>query len=209
MRCFASWTTSHRAIVIAAWIAALIGIGILSGAVGSDFSEEFKLPESDSQEAFDLLETKFPAQSGETATIVFKADGGVDSPAVKEKMDGVFAKAEKLPHVSEVVSPYGEEGAADVSKDGKIAYATVQWDVTLDKLEIEDIEGLVSDAHAVAGDGLQVELGGQPIELVREKEEGEDSSFMVGLLAAVVVLLLTFGSVVAMGLPIVTALFAL
>jgi putative drug exporter of the RND superfamily len=209
MRRFASWTTSHRKTVIVGWIVALIGVGMISGAVGSDFTEEFKLPESDSQEAFDLLETKFPAQAGETATIVFKADGGVESPAVEKKMEGVFAKAEKLPHVSEVVSPYGDEGAADVSEDGKIAYATVQYDVTLDKLEVSDLQELVSEAQAVAGDGLQVELGGQPIELVREKEEGEDSSFMVGLLAAVVVLLLTFGSVVAMGLPIVTALFAL
>ena len=209
MRRFASWTTSHRKTVIVGWIVALIGVGMISGAVGSDFTEEFKLPESDSQEAFDLLETKFPAQAGETATIVFKADGSVESPAVEKKMEGVFAKAEKLPHVSEVVSPYGEEGAADVSEDGKIAYATVQYDVTLDKLEVSDLQELVSEAQAVAGDGLQVELGGQPIELVREKEEGEDSSFMVGLLAAVVVLLLTFGSVVAMGLPIVTALFAL
>jgi RND superfamily putative drug exporter len=209
MRRFASWTTSHRKTVIVGWIVALVGIGIISSSVGSAFTEEFKLPSSDSQEAFDLLEDKFPAQSGETATIVFKADGGVESPAVKKKMAAVFAEAEKLPHVSEVVSPYGDEGAADIAADGKIAYATVQYDVTLDKLEEEDIEKLVSDAQGAAGDGLQVELGGQPIELVREAEEGEDSSFMVGLLAAVVVLLLTFGSVVAMGLPILTALFAL
>jgi RND superfamily putative drug exporter len=209
MRRFATWTTGHRKTVIIGWIVALIGVGMVSGSVGSAFTEEFKLPSSDSQEAFDLLETKFPAQSGESATIVFKAASGVEAPVVERKMEGVFAKAEELPHVSEVVSPYGKDGAADISEDGKIAYATVQWDVTLDKLEIEDIEGLVADAKAVAGDGLQVELGGQPIELVREQEEGEDSSFMVGLLAAVIVLLLTFGSVVAMGLPIVTALFAL
>ena len=102
---------------------------MIAGSVGSDFSEEFKLPASDSQEAFDLLETKFPAQSGDTATIVFKADGGVESPAVKKKMEGVFAEVAKLPHVSEVASPYGSGGAAAISDDGKIAYATVQYDV--------------------------------------------------------------------------------
>jgi putative drug exporter of the RND superfamily len=209
MRAFATWCTGHRKTVIIGWIVALIGFGMLASSVGSDFSEEFKLPSSDSQEAFDLLETKFPAQSGETATIVFAADGGVESAAVRQRMEGVFAAAEKLPHVAEVVSPYGAEGAADVSDDGKIAYATVQYDVTQDKLETEDIEKLVSDSQAAAGDGLKVELGGQPIELVREQEEGGDSTFAIGLLAAIVVLLLTFGSVVAMGLPIVTALFAL
>jgi RND superfamily putative drug exporter len=209
MRGFANWTTGHRKTVIIGWIVALIGIGMISSSVGSDFSEEFKLPSSDSQEAFDLLETKFPEQSGETATIVFKAEGGVESPAVRRKMEGVFAKAEKLPHVSEVASPYEEGGAAAIGDDGKIAYATVQYDTTQDKLDEGDIEELISEARRAAGNGLQVELGGQPIELVREQEEGGDSTFMIGLMAAIVVLLLTFGSLVAMGLPIVTALFAL
>jgi len=208
MRRFATWCTGHRKTVIVGWIVALIGIGMLSSSVGSDFSEEFKLPSSDSQEAFDLLEERFPAQSGDAATIVFKAPGGVESAAVKGKMEGVFADVAKLPHVSEVASPYSGDGAAAISKDGEIAYATVQFDVTTEKLEKEDIKRLVSTGQAAAGGGLQVELGGQPIEEVRAEEEG-DSSFMIGLLAAVVILLLTFGSVVAMGLPLVTALFAL
>ena len=92
MRRFATWITGHRKTVIIGWIVALIGVGMLAGSAGSDFSEEFKLPASDSQEAFDLLETKFPAQSGDTATIVYKADGGVESAAVKKTMEGVFAK---------------------------------------------------------------------------------------------------------------------
>src|SRR6476661_7507582 len=85
MRSFATWCTGHRKTVIIGWIVALIGAGMLAGAAGSDFSEEFKLPASDSQEAFDLLETKFPAQSGDTATIVFKADAGVETPNVKQE----------------------------------------------------------------------------------------------------------------------------
>ena len=208
MRRFATWCTGHRKTVIIGWIVALIGIGMLSGSVGSDFSEEFKLPSSDSQEAFDLLEERFPAQSGETVQIVYKADSGVEAPTVRKRMEGVFAAAEKLPHVSEVASPYGGEGAAAISDDGKIAYATVQYDVTNEKIDKEDTEKLVAVAGEAGGNGLQVELGGQPIEEVRAEEEG-DSSFAIGLLAAVVILLLTFGSVVAMGLPLVTALFAL
>ncbi|HEY0392262.1 MAG TPA: MMPL family transporter [Solirubrobacterales bacterium] len=208
MRRFATWCTGHRKTVILSWIVALIGIGMISSSVGSDFTEEFKLPSSDSQEAFDLLEERFPQQSGVTAEIVYKAPAGAESPAVKTKMEGIFAAAAKLPHVSEVASPYKAGGAAAISKDGEIAYATVQYDVTTDKLEKDDIKKLVSYGRDASGNGLQVEVGGAPVEEVRSEEEG-DSSFAIGLLAAVVILLITFGSVVAMGLPLLTALFAL
>jgi RND superfamily putative drug exporter len=209
MRRFATWTTGHRKTVIIGWIVALIGVGIISGAVGSDFSEEFKLPSSDSTEAFELLEDRFPQQSGVTAEIVYKAPAGADSPAVRKKMEGVFAEAEKLPHVSEVASPYESGGAAAISKDGEIAYATVQYDISSDKLEKDDIKKLVSIGEAASGEDLKVAVGGSPVEEVRGEEEGGDSSFAIGLLAAVIILLLTFGSAVAMGLPLLTALFAL
>jgi putative drug exporter of the RND superfamily len=208
MRSFATWCTGHRKTVILAWIVALIGVGAISGSVGSDFSEEFKLPASDSQEAYNLLESRFPAQSGGTATIVFKAPAGVESAPVKRKMEGVFAAVAKLPHVSEVASPYQGGGTAAISKDGKIAYATVQYDVATNKVNKESTRQLISTSQAVAGNGLQVALGGQGIEEA-DQQEGGDSSFAIGLLAAMVILLLTFGSVVAMGLPLITALFAL
>jgi RND superfamily putative drug exporter len=209
MRRFATWITGHRKTVIVGWIVALIGFGMLASSVGSDFSEEFKLPASDSQEAFDLLENRFPAQSGDTATIVYKAEDGVESAAVKKKMEGVFATVAKIPHVSEVSSPYQDGGTAAVSDDGQIAYATVQFDVITPKLDKDQAKRIVAATETAAGQGLQVEVGGQPIEEIREEEESGDSSLMVGLLAAIVILLLTFGSAVAMGLPLVTALFAL
>jgi putative drug exporter of the RND superfamily len=208
MRRFATWCTGHRKTVIIGWIVALIGIGMLASSVGSDFSEDFKLPSSDSTDAFELLENKFPEQAGDTATIVFKADAGVESPAVERRIERVFSEAEALPHVSEVASPYQGGGTAAISDDGKIAYATVQYDVFTEEIEVKDTEKLTAAAQAANGDGLQVEVGGQPVEEARAEEEG-DSSFAIGLLAAVVVLLITFGSLVAMGLPIVTALFAL
>jgi RND superfamily putative drug exporter len=209
MRRFATWCTGHRKTVILGWIAALVGAIVISGAVGSDFSEDFKLPASDSQEAFDLLESKFPAQSGDTATIVYKAPAGVETDPVKREMEDVFATVAKVPHVSEVASPYEKGGAGAVSDDGEIAYATVQFDKPTNELENEDIERVMDSAQSASDDGLQVEVGGQPIEEVRSDEEESDSSLMIGLLAAVVILLLTFGSVVAMGLPVLTALFAL
>ncbi len=207
MRRFATWCTGHRKTVIASWIVALVGFLLLAGSIGSDFSEDFKLPASDSTDAFDLLESKFPAQSGDTATIVFKADGGVEAPPVRKAMEGLFAEAEALPHVSEVASPYAGGDAAAISDDGKIAYATVQYDVFSNEIEKSDTEKLIDEAEAATDDGLRVDLGGQPIEEATE-DEG-DLSFLIGVGAAVFILLLTFGSVVAMGLPLVTALFAL
>ncbi len=208
MRSFATWTTGHRKTVIVGWIVALVAIGMVAGSTGASFSEEFKLPASDSTEAFELLEDRFPAQSGGTATIVFKADAGVESPAVKQKMEAVFAEVAEYPHVSEVASPYAGKGAGAISEDGKIAYATIQFDVPDNKLDKAKTKEIMAAARGAAGDGLTVAMGGQAIEEARQ-EEGGDSSFGIGLLAAVVVLLLTFGSFVAMGLPILTALFAL
>ncbi len=208
MRRFATWTTGHRKTVIFGWIAALFIIGGIAGNVGSDFSEEFKLPSSDSTDAYELLEDNFPQQSGSTATIVWKADEGVRSPQVEQKMKALFKKVEEKPKVSEVASPYGNSGgAAAISGDGKIAYATIQYEVQSNKLHKSDTENIIHTAQALNGNGLEVQMGGQPVE--EAKEESGDSSFAIGLLAAIIILLLAFGSVVAMGLPIVTALFSL
>ncbi|HTT94621.1 MAG TPA: MMPL family transporter [Solirubrobacterales bacterium] len=208
MRRFATWTTGHRKTVILTWIVGLVVIGAIAGNKGANFSEEFKLPSSDSTEAYELLEDSFPQQSGGTATIVFRAEDGVESPAVKQKMEGIFKQVEKQPHVTEVASPYGAAGGAGaISEDGKIAYATIQYDVQGNKLNKDNTKELIKTAQAASGGGLDVQLGGQPIE--EAKEESGDSSFGIGLLAAIIILLLAFGSVVAMGLPIITALLAL
>ncbi|HET8566703.1 MAG TPA: MMPL family transporter [Solirubrobacterales bacterium] len=208
MRSFASWITSHRKTVIAAWIVALVGMGMIAASAGSDFSEEFSLPSSDSKDALDLLENRFPAQAGDTVQIVYKSEAGVESAPVKKKMEGVFAKVEALPHVSEVSSPYEKGGAGAVSMNGEIAYATAQFNVTTDELNDGEVKKIIDTAQAAGGNGLRVEVGGSPAEEVRGEEE-ESSSEGIGILAAIVVLLISFGSVVAMGLPVLTALFAL
>ncbi|HVD37425.1 MAG TPA: MMPL family transporter [Solirubrobacterales bacterium] len=208
MRRFATWITGHRAVVIVGWIVTLVAMGAIAASVGSDFNEEFSLPSSDSKDALDLLENRFPAQAGDTVQIVYKAGSGVEAPAVKQAMEPVFQKVEALPHVSELSSPYEKGGAGAVSDDGKIAYATAQFNVTTDKLNDDEVKKIMDTAQAAGGDGLQVEVGGSPAEEVRSEEE-EGGSEMIGVLAAIVVLLISFGSVVAMGLPILTALFAL
>ncbi|MFI5027494.1 MAG: MMPL family transporter [Solirubrobacterales bacterium] len=204
---FGNWCATHRRTVIGSWVAALVATVFIAGAVGSSFSENFSLPSSDSQRAVDLLEEKFPSQSGSTATIVYRAQTGARSAAVQRSMSAAFAKIEKVDHVSEVSSPYAGPGAAAIANDGEIAYATVQFDVVGKKIGKSNVRRVKDIAQGAAGPGLQVELGGQPIEELQQ-EEG-DTSFGIGLLAAILILLFTFGSVIAMGLPILTALFAL
>ena len=203
---FANWCTTHRRTVILSWLAALVVTVMLASSAGSAFSENFHLPSSDSQRAVDLLEHRFPAQSGETATVVFRAADGARSPVVERSMSAAFREIEAVPHVSEVSDPYAGAGTAAISSDGKIAYATVQFDEEGKKIGKDNVERVMQIAEGKARPGLTVALGGQPIEQVRQ--EGGDTSFMIGVLAAIVILLFTFGSVVAMGLPILTALFA-
>jgi RND superfamily putative drug exporter len=207
MRRLGNWCTTHRRATILAWIVALVGVGMAAGSAGSAFSDNFQLPSSDSQKAVDLLEHRFPAQAGDSATIVYRASEGVSSPPVKEAMRNQFAAIERVPHVTTVTDPYSGSGGDAISKNGKVAYATVQFDRTTNKLPKEDTERVIEIAKEAAGPRLTVALGGQPIEQIRQSEG--DASFAIGLLAAIVILLLTFGSLVAMGLPLLTALFAL
>ena len=124
-------------------------------------------------------------------------------------MEGVFAEAEKLPHVSEVASPYEAAAPAAISEDGKIAYATVQYDVTTNKLEKERHQEADrrSPRRPTATGSRSTSAASRSRKSAAKKKATSPSRS--GCSAAVIVLLLTFGSVVAMGLPILTALFAL
>ncbi|HEY2217315.1 MAG TPA: MMPL family transporter, partial [Solirubrobacteraceae bacterium] len=205
----ARWTTSHRKYVVLGWIVLLVGINVLAQSAGTSYSNNFTLPNSDAQRASDLLQRSFPAQAGDRDTIVYKVNSGtVDSPAVKARMSAMFARVAKLPHVAAVISPYdGAASGKTISADGRIAFATVVFNEKANDLPKQAAERVVDVARAAQRNGLQVELGGQAIEAT--EQAGFGISTAVGLLAAIVVLLLTFGSLTAMGLPIVTALFGL
>jgi RND superfamily putative drug exporter len=205
----ARWSTTHRKSVLLGWIVLLVAINVLAQSAGTSYSNNFTLPNSDAQRAADLLQHNFPAQAGDRDSIVFKvSSGSVDDPAVKQRMSAMFARVAKLPHVAAVISPYaGATSGKSVSADGKIAFATVMFDEKANNLPKEAPERVVDVARAAGRSGLQVELGGQAIEAT--EQAGFGISTGVGLLAAIIVLLLTFGSVVAMGLPILTALFGL
>ncbi|HXP36806.1 MAG TPA: MMPL family transporter, partial [Solirubrobacteraceae bacterium] len=205
----ARWSTTHRKSVLLGWIVLLVAINALAQSAGTSYSNNFTLPNSDAQRAADLLQHSFPAQAGDRDTIVYKvSSGSVEDAAVKARMSAMFAHVAKLPHVAAVISPYaGATSGKSVSADGKIAFATVVFDEKANNLPKEAPERVVAVARAAARSGLQVELGGQAIEAT--EQAGFGISTGVGLLAAIIVLLLTFGSVVAMGLPILTALFGL
>jgi RND superfamily putative drug exporter len=205
----ARWSTTHRKYVVSGWIALLFGVNMLAQSAGTSYSNNFTLPNSDSQRAADLLQRSFPAQAGDRDTIVYKVSSGtVLDPAVRARMSATFARVAKLPHVAGVIGPYaGASAGKQISADGQIAFATVVFDQKANLLPKSAAQRVVDTARAAERRGLQVELGGQAIEST--DQAGFGLSTAVGLLAAIVVLLLTFGSLTAMGLPIVTALFGL
>jgi putative drug exporter of the RND superfamily len=205
----ARWSTTHRRYILLGWLVLLLGVNAFARSAGTTYSNNFTLPNSDAQRAADLLQRSFPAQAGDRDTIVYKVSSGtVLDPAVRSRMSATFAEVARLPHVTSVISPYvGAAAGKAISANGRIAFATVVFDEKANLLPKSAPERVVRVARAAARPGLQVELGGQAIEAT--EQVGFGLSTAVGLLAAIVVLLLTFGSLVAMGLPIVTALFGL
>jgi putative drug exporter of the RND superfamily len=205
----ARWSTTHRGYVLLGWVVLLLVVNVFARSAGTTYSNNFTLPNSDAQRAADLLQSSFPAQAGDRDTIVYEVSSGtVLEPAVRTRMSAVFAEVARLPHVTNVISPYtGAAAGKSISANGKIAFATVVFDEKANLLPKSAPERVVRTARAAARPGLQVELGGQAIEAT--EQAGFGVSTAVGLLAAIVVLLLTFGSLIAMSMPIVTALFGL
>jgi RND superfamily putative drug exporter len=205
----ARWSTTHRLYVVIGWIVLLLVVNALAQSAGTEYSNNFTLPNSDAQRAADLLEHSFPTQAGDRDTIVYEVSSGtVEDPAVRARMSAMFAEVAKLPHVTAVISPYaGASVGKSVSADGKIAFATVVFNEKANLLPKAAPERVVKVARAAERPGLQVALGGQAIEAT--EQAGFGLSTAVGLIAAIIVLLLTFGSVLAMGLPIATALLGL
>ncbi|MGA2320995.1 MAG: MMPL family transporter [Solirubrobacteraceae bacterium] len=205
----ARWSTTHRLYVVIGWIVLLLVVNAFAQSAGTSYSNNFTLPNSDAQRAADLLQRSFPSQAGDRDTIVYRvASGSVLDQAVRTRMSAMFAAVAKLPHVAAVISPYapGSAGKA-ISADAKIAFATVVFDEKANLLPKSAPERVVRVASAAGRPGLQVELGGQAIEAT--EQAGFGLSTAVGLFAAIIVLLLTFGSLTAMGLPIVTAVAGL
>jgi RND superfamily putative drug exporter len=201
------WTIAHRRIVVLSWIVLAVGVLAGSQAVGKRNANNFSLPNTDSQRAVDLLKSRFPAQAGDADQIVFRTpQGKLTDASTRAVIAPLLVRIARLPHVTGVVSPY-EADANAVSKSGTIGFATVEFDQLPSELPKSAINRVINTAESARSSALQVELGGQAIKQAQQASIGFATG--VGLLAAVIVLLLSFGSLLAMGLPIVTALFGL
>ena len=204
----ARWSAGHGKTVVAGWLIALVAVMGVSNAVGTKYASDFSTGNTESQRAIDLLERDFPAQAGDTDQIVFRVSGGsVTDPAVRSRLQPMLARVAGLPEVSSVVSPYSTVGARQISADGQIGFATVNFDKRGFEVDKADAQRVIDVAKSASSPKLQVELGGQAIQQAEQQALGTATA--VGLLAAVVILLITFGSLVAMGLPIATALLGL
>ena len=205
MSAIARWCYRHRFVVITAWVVALIGLGALSQAVKSDYNNSFSLPGTGSTTAQQLLARAVPAQAGDSDTIVWQVSHGtVRDPAVAARMSAMLRQVATMPEVAAVASPYGPRGAAQVSRDGRTAYATVDFTRQANNLAKADVTRVIDAAEAARAPGLDVQLGGQAIESTEQAPLSTSSA--VGVLAAAVVLFIAFGSALAMLLPLVTAI---
>jgi RND superfamily putative drug exporter len=200
----AGWAHRRRWRAVALWVAVLIAVTAASSAIGSDYHNDFSLPGTESQQAVDALSEQGSARAGDTVEIVMQDGDGLRDATARRQVESLVADVRELPRVAGVRSPY--EDASAVSRDGTIAYATVLLDGRAQDVPAADVRRIVDTAQAAAGDGLRVELGG---DAVRAAEEGEGGGAEgAGMLAALVILVLLFGSLVAAALPIVTALLA-
>ncbi len=201
----ARWCFRHRRWVLAMWLVLLVGVTAAGRIAGSGFRDKFETPGSESQHALDFLRSRFPSHAGDGAQVVFDTAGPVTSPANRAAITETLSRLDGLPHVAAVRSPLAPAAAGQISPGGHIAYATVEFDRTTDALSKHTVQRVVDRARAMRHPGFDVVLGGAPIWKVQKFDYGGAEG--AGILAAVVILLLTFGSVIAMGLPILTALF--
>lgn len=219
----ARWSFRRRRLVVAAWLALLVGMSALAQVAGGELSNDFRMPGTESQAAFDLLDERFPERSGDTGQLVYKAPIGIGKPNI-ERGILLFAEraVEELPEVVNVITPY-EDPIGRVSQNGLVAYADIQFNVdgpevaksTIDTLTGELRLAALREAGALASgqsldqgdpDILQIEFGGLAFEFAEQEPPGSE---MFGIVAAIIILLLAFGSFLAMALPILSALIGI
>jgi putative drug exporter of the RND superfamily len=195
----------RRSLLLAAVV--LVALGALAGTAGGQFTDEFSVPGTDSQKAQDLLEDRFPAAANEGATVVFYTDEGSLRQGERER---AIAEARqeiaKVPHVTTVGNPFASQGG-EVSENGGIAFANIQYDRPSFEVDRPDAERLVDAAASAEGNGLQVAVRGPVVDVAEQQlaPVGE----LIGIAVAVIVLTLVFGSVAAMLLTLISALIAL
>jgi putative drug exporter of the RND superfamily len=208
MKALAIWCVRHRVAVLLLWLTALIGTTLLSQAVGTAYSNSFSLPNTESTRALNLLQAAAPKRAGDQEQIVVHTTDGtkVTDPSVRDAVTTMLAKVATVDHVSEVASPYGPFGAHQISADGRTAFATVTFDKPAPNISIPLAKEFVAATQTGLPPNLQVAVAGQVAEEANRVPFGGTG---LGVLLAGVVLLLVFGSVFAMALPLLSALASL
>ena len=202
----ADWCYRRRRLVVVAWIAALVGGFALAAGFGGELKQDYLQPGSESKAAADTLEKSFPQKAGDTIQIVVHSEEGFLSPEVQARAEAIFTDVAGSDHVVGVASPFDAGGAQQISDDGTTAYAEVALDQRDNDFTPEQAKALVEPILAAGDDTLQVEVGGPVAALSQTAPFGTEG---IGLIAAAIILLFTFGSAVAMGLPLITAIFGL
>ncbi len=195
----------HRRAVVVGWLLVLALLTLAGRMAGSQFTTDLTGGNTQAQRAATFLRQHFPAQSGDVAQVVFQTRASLYSAADRARIGRTLAGLATLPHVESVRSPYLPR-SGQVSADRHTAYALVQFDRSGNALPTSAILRVIGRARAAAAPGFDVQLGGQPIQDSEQPKFGTSES--LGILAAIVILLLAFGSVIAMLLPIATAIVA-
>ncbi|CAM5700321.1 MMPL family transporter [Streptomyces coeruleorubidus] len=215
LRRLGEWCARHFVVVVIAWLVALVALQVVSRSVGGTYSDNFTLPQAQSQKGLDVLEQHDPQAGGYSSQIVLH-DGGQSLSSLSSQMSTTVADLEKLPHVLSAQNPLSGSGSSSgqsqqnvgpLSDDGKTAYITVRFDVQPSTLGDDYLNGVDDAVQPLRSAGAEVEYGGPLGELARPAADDRVSE-LIGFGVAVVVLLVGFGSVLAAGVPLLTALIS-
>jgi putative drug exporter of the RND superfamily len=204
----AQFCVRRRFVVLAVWLVATIALVAVSHSLGDNTNDNLALPGTDSQAATDALAKSFPDQSNGSSPIVLHAKSGKLTDAKNaQAVAAAAAGVAKEPHVASVVSPLTPQGATALSKDKTTGYLSVTLAVSPGSLSEEETQKIIDGADPAKAAGLEVETAGQLGQKV--SKPATESSELIGIIAAMVILTLTFGTVVSMLLPILNAILGL
>jgi RND superfamily putative drug exporter len=200
----ARWCTRHRWQTLVCWVLLVVAATTLGSSVGTREIDDFRLPDTESQRAYDLLAEHSPTQNGVTDQLVYVARGDrtLKDPQLQARIERTLEEVRKVSIVVDVSKP-------SLSPDGRVGVVSVTYTDNIDALKPEALKRVQEAAFKARGADLQVEHGGQGAEFLRFSEQEGGPTEIIGLLAAFVVLMITFGSLVAAGVPLLTAIFAL
>jgi putative drug exporter of the RND superfamily len=192
----------RRRTFVAVWLLLIVAVGGSYLAFGSAINSEFTIPGSSSQDARDELQKVLPTAAGTSAQIVFESPAGtkISDPRYHSPVEATLAEAKRAPQVAGVVDPFTSKA---ISRDGRAALAQIQYTVSRPDLDSDSLPALVAATEPAQRAGLIVHTGGDAYNSTSAKP---GPSTAIGAVIAYVILFITFGSLVAAGLPLLSAL---